>query len=173
MPEQVNLEYRAGTQGDIESMSLVLERAYAAAAGERLPETISDQGTVTRIQERMAKSSAWSFVADAPERMFGFVLGHSSLEEVTLRNTHQSGPEVEHLALLMTEPLYWKNGVGTELLDLSADNAREKGKEQMILWTGRANNRARQLYERRGYKLSSHTRLSRLGNPLVQYVLDL
>ena|ERR1017187_1881487 len=164
---------RPGTIADIGKMALVLERANSFRNSNPLPETVTDQAALERLKGRMAWPNAWSFITDAPDRMAGFVLVHPSLGEVTLEATQQSRPDVEHLALLMTEPRYWGKGIGTKLLDIAAENARDNGKEQMILWTARNNIRARRLYEHNGYVLSNRTRVSEFRGPLVQYILDL
>jgi ribosomal protein S18 acetylase RimI-like enzyme len=75
----------------------------------------------------------------------------------------------------MIEPNYWGRGIGGMLLDIAANSARQADKQQLLLWTrAEDNERARGLYERKGYSLTERTRISQHGHGLqVQYALDL
>lgn len=166
--EQIEFRYRPGLISDLGSMALLMDRADAQRFDEPLPESQYSQATLGRIHERLTKPHAWSYVATFSGRMGGFVIGHPSSEEVTL----PSDPAVEHIALLMIEPDVWRRRVGTTLLDLSSKHAKLIGKSGLVLWTGKANDRAQRFYEHYGYYQTNVTRTSQYSGRLVQYRLD-
>jgi len=166
---RIHFVIRPGTAEDIGAMALVLERANAERDGLLPPLEVTDLERASEVKERAAKPSAWIYVADGPDGVAAFVLGHASSEEETL----VSDDNVEYLSLLMTDPTHWGRGLGRSLLFEAEANIRAAGKKQVVLWTQLGNGRARRLYERSGYRLTDQTRVSVHQGQLVQYQLDL
>lgn len=159
---------RTATIEDVGSLALVIFRANAQRDGQPLPEQ-ADEETRVDMEKRFAKPAIWAYVGVVANKMAGFVLGYPSSEEDSI----PTNPLIEYLALLMVEPDYWGYRVASKLLDVAAIHAKNAGKRALLLWTGENNDRARQVYERKGYLLTSQTRVSKRRGPQVQYLLDL
>ncbi len=63
------------------------------------------------------------------------------------------------LSRLYVTPAKWRSGIGAALHDHLLDEARARGLTLLHLWTLEANDRARAMYERRGWKLVPGRRL--------------
>jgi GNAT superfamily N-acetyltransferase len=106
---------------------------------------------------------------------------------VAVRNTTTVGSVVLHpepsvpsgwlLARLHVHPSTWRTGIGSVLHDRVIDLARTRGLDRLHLWTLEANDRARAMYERRGWVLVPGRKLVNgdLDPPIedVLYELDL
>lgn len=69
-------------------------------------------------------------------------------------------------------PDYWGKGIPGGLLDWAAELNRAKGKKHLELWTQKDNTRSRELYERKGYRLTGAEKIhEEFGEEIVQYVL--
>jgi GNAT superfamily N-acetyltransferase len=71
----------------------------------------------------------------------------------------EQDPATGKLYRLFVHPASWRAGVGGRLLASSTDALRDAGFRGAVLWVGSANSRARQFYERRGWKLDGHKRV--------------
>jgi ribosomal protein S18 acetylase RimI-like enzyme len=101
--------------------------------------------------ERMEPRVAWyaenlpsalaAFVAEEDGRVVGFVVArHGGV-----------------LDTLYTAPRVWGRGVGRALMDAALGALRDVGYEVAVLWTAEQNTRAREIYERYGWKLDGAT----------------
>lgn len=81
------------------------------------------------------------------------------------------------LARLHVHPATWRMGIGSTLHDHVVDRARTRGLDRLHLWTLEANDRARAMYQRRGWVLVPGRKLVNgdLDPPIedVLYELDL
>jgi GNAT superfamily N-acetyltransferase len=167
------ITYRPAVIRDIGAMTLVQERAHAARLGLPLSDELGPFGDNTQqwLAGYMSDPETWAYTAHSSDRLAGFVLGYPSTKENT--GTVARDPDGELLAQLMCEPLEWGRGIGGTLLDFAATIARFRGRRYMTLWTTNDNARARQLYERKGYVVTGHTRISPQFGSMVHYRLDL
>jgi ribosomal protein S18 acetylase RimI-like enzyme len=80
-----------------------------------------------------------------------------------------------YLATLYVLPAYQGHGVGSALHDLALERLRVQGAREARLWTLRENDSGRRFYERRGWTLTSETRVVPYPpNPIdVQYAKPL
>jgi GNAT superfamily N-acetyltransferase len=61
------------------------------------------------------------------------------------------------LDTLYTAPSVWGRGIGRALMTAALDALRDAGYSTAVLWTAENNTRARQVYERYGWKLDGAT----------------
>ena len=164
-----SFDIRPATFSDIGDMALVLDRATSQREGLPLPTELTHAPVLGEVIERMGKLGAWAQVAIGRVQMAGFILGHPSSEEETI----QTDSTVEYISLLMTEPNYWRRGVGSALLDTAVGTARDRGREHLVLWTAASNLRAQRVYENYGFHVTRNTRISQYRGAQLQYRLDI
>ena len=160
---------RIGTNTDLNALALVMERAYAQRDNLALP-TTAKQVSSEEIELDLNTPGAWIYTAELGSRVAGFAIGFPYSETpgaVTDTRT-------EYLSLLMVEPAFWGRGIGSRLLDLVELQARQAGRQHVLLWTRQANNsRTQSIYARRHYKRTGKTANDGPYGPQYQYRLDL
>ena len=164
------MKLRPAIEADVPVMAYTLEHANAYRDGYP-PATLQSRYEMwgDYILERMAKPDAWTHVAELGQSVVGFALGYNSLH-VESEKVRDARPELEYLSLLMVHPSAWGRGVASSLLGAVSDTVRDAGREQVFLWTGRQNSRARAVYERNGYRaVHDFTRSSSYGE-MVYYL---
>lgn len=162
--------YRQADHSEIGALALVYERAIAGRDGSPLPIAVEDASpSFDEILSRMERIAAWTCVAACGEKIVGFALSHPLLDT----KYADVDSDTEHLSFLMVDPDYWGQRVGSRLLDITAEHARENAKRRVTLWTREPDNaRARSVYEHKGFTLTGVHRTTENG-PQVQYQLDL
>lgn len=91
------------------------------------------------------------------------------------REQHGSGrvrPDAGHVSMVFVAPERWGRGVGGQLLDALHLAMRARNWETSSLWTRSSNERARRLYEGRGYRPTAEAKHLR-GHEIVRYELQL
>ncbi len=166
-----SIQFRAAVEADLGAMALVMECANALRDGRSLPASIENDTVLDDLHSRMHKEGAWTHVAADQKRIAGFMVGYPYSRGVEA----PVDPTKEYLSLLMIDPDYWGKGIAGRLLDIAASRARQADKQQLLLWTRTEDNeRAKAVYERKGYVVTGSTRISQHGYGLqVQYALDL
>jgi GNAT superfamily N-acetyltransferase len=109
-------------------------------------------------ETRLADPTATVLLATAAGRPVGSVLAHADA-------TFPGG----ELAALHVLPSSWGQGVGSRLHDAALARLAESGHETAWLWVISANDRARRMYERRGWTLRGDVTKQYLGVPEVRY----
>lgn len=165
---ELSLSIEPGSLEDAYPMAIVQEEAVAWRDLTTVNQDSVDV-TLLDLQQRLGFEGAWSRLAVIGGELVGFVLGHPSSSEPTIK----SDSKTEYLARLMVLPDHSGEGVGGLLLGTAAQIARARGRKNMVLWVAENNLRARDLYARLGYyptgkefKLDGHATLN-------QYSLDL
>ena len=84
-------------------------------------------------------------------------------------------PELAKLRLLYVDPAARGLGIGSRLVQLCVERARELGYRQLTLWTNDVLVSARKIYQAAGFKLAEENRHHSFGKDLVgqTWVLDL
>lgn len=109
-------------------------------------------------ETRLADPTATVLLATAAGRPVGSVLAHADA-------TFPGG----ELAALHVLPSSWGQGAGSRLHNAALGLLAESGHEIAWLWVISANNRARRMYERRGWTLHGDVAQQYLGVPEVRY----
>jgi len=71
------------------------------------------------------------------------------------------------LRLLFVDSAARGHGAGTKLVERCIDFARERGYEQMVLWTNSVLHSARRIYESKGFHLAKEERHHSFGKNLI------
>lgn len=109
-------------------------------------------------EKRLADPTATVLLATVAGRPVGSVLARADA-------TFPGG----ELAALHVLPSSWGEGVGSRLHDAALALLVEAGHQAAWLWVISANDRARRMYERRGWTLRSDVTQQYLGVPEVRY----
>jgi GNAT superfamily N-acetyltransferase len=162
------VQIRVADYSEIGAIALLIARANAQRDGEPLPTTATEE-QMSDLQERMDRSHAWAYVALEDTQIAGFALGYPRTDETT----PATAADTEYLSLLMIEPNSWGKGIAGRLLDTVVECAYTAGRKHVTLRTRSADNqRARGVYEHRGFILTGVTKESSYGRQ-VEYRLDL
>ncbi|HMJ72867.1 MAG TPA: GNAT family N-acetyltransferase [Solirubrobacterales bacterium] len=91
------------------------------------------------------------------------------------RECHGAGavrPHTGHVSMVFVDPECWGRGVGSRLLDALHREMRARDWRTSSLWTRSNNERARRLYEGRGYSLTDDVKYVR-DQEIVRYELQI
>lgn len=147
MPSE-DFDVREGEPADAPALLELLPRLAAfPKPAYRSDEEIyrTDEKTLRRWVEGRAPSCRVLLAEDASAALLGFAL-------VTLRPELLSGEPSAHLETLVVAGRAEGRGVGSALLDAADALAREHGAKTITLHVFETNERARGLYERKGYR---------------------
>jgi GNAT superfamily N-acetyltransferase len=146
----VEIQVRRATPDDAIPLAAVEVASWRAAYRGLMPEaflgrlTVEDKAAQWRrtLLKHAAAGRKRVLAAHVDERLIGFV---------------RVGPEGEEegvglVYLLYVLPEYWGRGVGSVLMNAAMDELRDLGLSEAILWVLRGNQRARQFYERLGWR---------------------
>ncbi|MGH2834217.1 MAG: GNAT family N-acetyltransferase [Solirubrobacteraceae bacterium] len=82
-------------------------------------------------------------------------------------------PDAGHISMVFVAPAWWGLGIGGELLDALHPEMRERDWRVASLWTRSSNERARRLYEGRGYRVTGEVKQLPGGEEILRYELQL
>jgi GNAT superfamily N-acetyltransferase len=145
----VDLNLRSGTVADAERLGrAVIEgfevyREFSPPGWE--PPPVADE--VATYRGLLAEDTTWCRLAESNGRLVG---------QVTFLPAARSAmpvdePGLAHLRNLFVDREFWGTGLACELHDAAIAAARERGFEQMRLYTPARHGRARRFYEREGW----------------------
>lgn len=166
MSDRAGLRLRPGGPDDAASMAVTVAAGFAtyrafAPAGWEPPSEISEHGFLT---ERLADPATWCAVV---EDSGGEQAGHVAV--VPARAGREPAAELldglAHVWQLFVREPWWGTGVATRLNAAALGAARERGYEEMRLYTPEAHTRARAFYEREGWRVQ--------GDPIADAALGL
>jgi ribosomal protein S18 acetylase RimI-like enzyme len=122
-------------------------------------------GQEARARGHVRKPDAFLLVADDAGQIVGMALGMQGLAD------DGAGPPVRglcHVSMVFVAPDHWGMGLGGRLVDALLAEARSLGYERAQLWTQADNERARRLYEGRGFRHSGRKK-EEFGERIVHY----
>lgn len=146
------MSVRAARSGDATGLAGLYTRAWAWAYTDLVPpEAFEPEATEAReegLRAALDVDGRQTLVFDQDGLVAGFaVLGPS--QDV------DAGPKVGELAALYVEPLAQGAGTGRTLLSAAEEALRATGFAEATLWVFTANWPARDMYERRGWRMES------------------
>jgi ribosomal protein S18 acetylase RimI-like enzyme len=125
---------------------------------------------VARVEQKLAEATAYLVVVCDDEGVVGMALAEP------YRAEDGSGPVMVgrgHVSMVFVAPERWGSGIGCELLDALHLTMREHGYSSASLWTRVSNERARRLYEGRGYERTTDVKRLPGGDTIVRYEIAL
>jgi ribosomal protein S18 acetylase RimI-like enzyme len=125
---------------------------------------------ITRVEQKLAEATAYLVVPCDEEEVVGMALAEP------YRAEDGCGPLVVgrgHVSMVFVTPRSWGSGIGCELLDALHLTMRKHGYSSASLWTRASNERARRLYEGRGYERTSDVKQLPGGDTIVRYEIAL
>ena len=139
------IRLRDGSAEDAHGLVAVHRDACLAAYGDVFPPdryAYPEQETLEDVAARIAHGGV--IVAEDESRIVGF-----------------AAVSAGWLDRLYVAPGSWGSGVGAQLHDAAVEQRRGAGDRRLRLWTLEANHRAREFYERRGWRLDGTTKTTR------------
>jgi ribosomal protein S18 acetylase RimI-like enzyme len=118
-----------------------------------------------RARGHVENPDAVLLVADDAGEIIGMAVGEQA------RSDDGAGPPVEglcHVSMVFVTPDRWDEGLGGRLVDALLEEVRARGYDHAQLWTQTDNERARRLYERRGFRPSGREK-DELGERIVHF----
>jgi predicted N-acetyltransferase YhbS len=137
-----------GPDDNIEELTALLHRSYAALGARGLNYTAVDQ-TADVTQSRIGKGICLVAV-ERGERLVGTVLFQPSL--TATGSPWLERPDVAHLGQFGVEPRLQKQGLGARLMDTVEMRARESNAKEIALDTAEPATHLIAWYSRRGYR---------------------
>lgn len=150
------MRIRIADVGDAAAISTVHCAAALAAYAHIFPpgaEAPTPESLAPEYEALIVDPRAVVYVSEPDDPDGGDVIGCVALHPNT------DVPSGWLLSRLYVAPVAWQRGIGTALHDRVLDTALERGLTSLHLWTLEANDRARAMYERRGWNLVSGRRL--------------
>jgi ribosomal protein S18 acetylase RimI-like enzyme len=124
---------------------------------------------IDRVRGKLADTDASLLVGCDGELVVAMALSEP------YRECHGAGavrPHAGHVSMVFVDPERWGRGVGSRLLDALHREMRARDWRTSSLWTRSYNERARRLYEGRGYSLTDDVKYLR-DQEIVRYELQI
>lgn len=134
---------------------------FPATAGKPSPRSLAPSWVALLTEPTATVLAATIMAGGSAGRIVGCVAVH---DDATV-------PTRIILARLYVHPRWWRHGIATVLHDLALTIARERGADAINLWVLTANTIARDLYERRGWRLVPDRSRTNRGDPTILDVL--
>jgi ribosomal protein S18 acetylase RimI-like enzyme len=137
-----------GPDDNIDELTALLHRSYASLGNMGLNYTAVDQSAETT---RMRLSRGFGFAAvDPQERVVGAIVFYPPRRSTG--SAWLERPEVAHFGQFAVDPALQRRGIGSRLMDLVEEQAREMGAKEIALDTAEPALHLIGLYQRRGYR---------------------
>jgi ribosomal protein S18 acetylase RimI-like enzyme len=124
---------------------------------------------IDRVRRKLADTAAFLMVGCDGELVVAMALSEP------YRERHGAGavrPHAGHVSMVFVDPKRWGRGLGSRLLDALHREMRARDWRTSSLWTRSSNERARRLYEGRGYSLTDDVKYLR-DQEIVRYELQI
>lgn len=164
----MSLRVRRAGEGDLEPMAEVLvlsENERRREAGLEPISTLEQARDV--VAGRLTALGGRGLVGCDGSHVMGMITG------VPARQHDGAGPSIVpgrlHVSLLAVVPEAWGRRLGSRLLTVLLDGARQAGFIDAQLWTHESNERAIALYERLGFARSGRTKLDEHGELIAHW----
>jgi ribosomal protein S18 acetylase RimI-like enzyme len=122
------------------------------------------------VQEKLDDTAACLLVGTEGDGVIAMALAEPARER---RGVGAIRPADGHVSMVFVDPERWGRGVGTALLEVLRREMEARRWRTASLWTRTTNERARRLYEGRGYHLTADVDRLANGDQIVRYELDL
>lgn len=153
---------RLGGSSDFEAAISVWRASEVARSGERPVSPEQEE----RARGHVENPDSFLLVAEGAGDIVGVACAMPGLAD------DGAGPEIEglcHIGMVFVAPEHWGAGIGGMLVDATLDEARSRGYQETQLWTHKDNERAKRLYERRGFGRSGREMKDDLGEWIDHY----
>ena len=130
--------------------------AYRGILADDILDSLTLDGRLALWRARYAalgpQGRLWIYRQD--DKIAGFALADRT-------DDNERAAAVAELVSFYVLPSFWGVGVGRRLMDVTIDHFAQRSFDWLILWTMRANNRARRFYENAGFTSDGGVRLAR------------
>ncbi|MFO7953007.1 MAG: GNAT family N-acetyltransferase [Bacillota bacterium] len=156
---------------DIDELSQVHIESWKAAYKHFLPAEVFDWVTpekwAERLKESIEDSSAEIAVLTDGNKIIGSITACACRDE-----DYESAGELCEFYL---RPGYWRQGLGTKLVNWSLQRLKEKGFNRVTLWVFEESHGSRKFYERLGFREEGTVRSTRIDESIrvIRYIKDL
>jgi GNAT superfamily N-acetyltransferase len=157
--------------------------AFAVASPKQRPGALSvwraaneargappSQSRVARVREKLAEPSACLLIGSDTAGVIAMALAEPGREQDGAGAIRSSAG---HISMVFVIPVRWGMGIGAELLDALHGEMRERNWRTASVWTRSSNERARRLYEGRGYRPTGDVKQLSGGDEILRYELAL
>jgi GNAT superfamily N-acetyltransferase len=155
---RVTLTFRLATIDDAADIARIDVRSWQAAYRSILPDAYLDKLSIAKrtAQWRHAieNGAPRVILAQRDDHTLGFLSWGRS------RDRLKNEAEIETLYI---DPMHWRTGAGTLLIDEAMEAAASEGYRQMTLWALEKNERAMSFYEKQGFRLDGVFRTLNIG----------
>ncbi len=163
---KMSVEFRPATVGDQDGIAALWFEANRARRGGRPINQVDPD----LIGSRITAIGAFGFVAEDANAVVGSAVLSPALLD---RGQGDAIPGLGHLNTVAVAPDRWSEGIARTLLGLVVDEARARGYARVQLFTQDHNTRARDLYQRNGWRLTGDEVIDDLGDTLVRFLREL
>jgi ribosomal protein S18 acetylase RimI-like enzyme len=125
---------------------------------------------ISRVEEKLADQDALLVVVCDDGRLVGMALAEPFREH---DGAGQVVNGVGHVSMLFVDPDRWGQGIGSRLVESLHVEMVAASWTEVSLWTRASNERARHLYERRGYRATGDAKRLPRGDQIVRYAMTL
>lgn len=157
-PDEVKsaaLNVRPYEEGDVESIARIGARAWEAGYAAILPtEVLRDRASISQMARRWRTLLARADVAQGTALA---LIGNRPVAFATAAKSRDddSSEMTGEVFALNVEPDHWGRGIGSALMTSRLQHLRAVGFNEATLWVYADNVRARELYERLGFRVES------------------
>jgi ribosomal protein S18 acetylase RimI-like enzyme len=125
---------------------------------------------IARVHEKLAEDSACLLIGCDTPSVIAMALAEPGREQ---DGAGAIRPSAGHISMVFVIPERWGVGIGGELLDALHGELRERNWRTASLWTRSSNERARRLYQGRGYRPTGDVKQLPSGEEILRYELQL
>lgn len=144
---------RTGTTADAGEIARVFVQGwragYRGVVADEIIDSLDIADWTLGFRERLRENTLTTIVWAADSAVAGFARFGA--------DPHRSAPAAGYLASLYVDPTRSGQGIGRALLEAVVHGLTQAGRDDIELWVFRANGRARELYERRGFRYTGRT----------------
>jgi ribosomal protein S18 acetylase RimI-like enzyme len=161
---RIALRFRLARVEDAADIARIDVRSWQAAYRAILPREYLDKLSIPKRQaqwrETIKAGTPRVILAQRDDVTLGYVAWGRSRD----RDRHGAEAEIETLYI---DPMHWRKGAGTLLIDESIEAAASEGYRDITLWVLEENERALSFYRARGFRLDGAFHSLTIGGRLV------
>lgn len=138
-----DLMIRPALRSDAAEIAQVQQESWEQAYQNIVPKGIPLRAVKARIaiwQERIEEDPCHTLLAEHDGALVGFLYWN------------QEKPGSAHLRSLYLHPLFWRQGIGSQLLQQAEQDMRRAGFSRLGLWVLQGNVRAERFYQHHGFR---------------------
>jgi GNAT superfamily N-acetyltransferase len=153
--EVVAVMIRLAIPSDVDDIARLHVKTWQSAYRGHMPDAHLDGLDLAKRAAMWSRSiqqpATVVLVATAGETLVGFCALLPSRDV-------DAGASVGEIAAIYVDPAFWRAGIGSDLLEVTIDSARQRNFVELTLWVLTSNTSARAFYGARGFKADGQTK---------------